>query len=402
MKAKKRNIIIITIIVLTNLLTFLLTGVGILRLKHHYVYKANTQEIATSVNKFALLENSIQRNYYKKVSIQKVSDEAYKGMFKSLGDKYSIYYDKKEYNKLNEEISGSYYGIGVVLSEDEQKNAYVASVMKNSPADKAGIKSGDIIKSIDGKIYLKKGASAVAKKVRSKTSSSYVNLTILRNNQEKTFKIRRTSVQNATVASQTFERNGKKIGYIYITEFAKNTDKEFETQLALLKKQKIKGLIIDLRENGGGIVDTSVNICDQLISKGNVVTTKGRNGNDEDYQATSKAQVKLPMAILVNQHTASASEILTGAMQDYKKATIIGTQTFGKGIVQGVTSLQDGTGYQLTIAQYYTPKGRNINKKGITPDIIVSQDNISTNYLTQNDLQFEKAIEVLTSEIKNK
>ncbi|MSS20263.1 S41 family peptidase [Pseudoramibacter porci] len=391
---KKHLWVIVFIIFLTNILTFILTSFGVFHLNKYYVFKANTSKIAKSTQKFAQLENSIDENYYKKVNIDKLSEAAYKNMFKAIKDKYSIYYTKKEYRELTQEISGSYYGIGVVLSEDDNKNAYIVSVMKNTPAEKAGLKSGDVIKSIDGKNYLGKGSSAVANKVRGKVGSS-VQLIIQRNGKDTTMKVERTAVKNSTVTARTFKQNGKKIGYIYISEFAENTDEEFETELTTLRKKKIQGLIIDLREDGGGIVDTAVNISDQLIYKGKIVTTKGRNGNSETYRATSKAQLDLPMVILVNQHTASASEILTGALQDYKKATVIGTQTFGKGIVQSVIPMYDGSGYQITTAQYYTPKGRSINKKGITPDIVINENNLTENYLTDRDQQFQKALEII-------
>ena len=397
-RTKKNVLIIILVIILTNLLTFFLTSFGIFHLKDYYVFKANTSKIAKSTQKFAQLENSIEENYYKKVDIDKLSEAAYKGMFKAIKDKYSIYYTKKEYKALTQEISGSYYGIGVILSEDDNKNAYIVSVMKNTPAEEAGLKAGDVIKKVDGTNYLGKGSSAVANKVRGKAGSS-VQLVIQRDGKDINVKVKRAAVKNSSVTSRTFNQNGKKIGYIYISEFAENTDEDFETQLTSLQKKNIQGLIIDLREDGGGIVDTAVNIGDQLIYKGKIVTTKGRNGNDETYRATSKAQVKLPMVILVDQNTASASEILTGALQDYKKATVIGTQTFGKGIVQSVIPMHDGTGYQITTAQYYTPKGRNINKKGITPDIVVNENDLTENYLTDNDQQFQKALEVISSKI---
>lgn len=337
-------------------------------------------------NKLLGLEELIKEDYYQEVSEDNLVDGALKGLFEGLDDPYSQYYTVEEFKSLQEQTSGSFVGIGVYIGiNPEDNNITIISPIEGSPAYDEGIKAGDVVLSVDGKPVDPNKLDEVTKKIKGK-ENTYVKLKVKRGNKELDFKVKRQTIVTKSVASEVMDGD---VGYLRITSFDENTYEEFKEHLAGLKEQGIKGLVIDLRDNPGGLLNICVDIADDLIGKGTIVYTKDNSGNKEYYKSDEK-ELDLPMAVLINGGSASASEILTAALVDNNKAAAIGETSFGKGLVQSVKQLKDGTGYKLTTAQYYTPNGDYINKKGITPKIKESD----------SEKQMKSAIEYIKGKIK--
>lgn len=337
-------------------------------------------------NKLLGLEELIKEDYYQEVSEDNLVDGALKGLFEGLDDPYSQYYTVEEFKSLQEQTSGSFVGIGVYIGiNPEDNNITIISPIEGSPAYDEGIKAGDVVLSVDGEAVDSSKLDEVTKKIKGK-ENTYVKLKVKRGNKELDFKVKRQTIVTKSVASEVMDGD---VGYLRITSFDENTYEEFKEHLSGLKEQGIKGLVIDLRDNPGGLLDICVDIADDLIGKGTIVYTKDNLGNKEYYKSDEK-ELDLPMAVLINGGSASASEILTAALVDNNKAVAIGETSFGKGLVQSVKQLKDGTGYKLTTAQYYTPNGDYINKKGITPKIKESD----------SEKQMKSAIEYIKGKIK--
>lgn len=328
-----------------------------------------------------------------------LAEGMYKGVFKALNDPYSVYMDKKEFAKFNEMTSGKFVGIGVIVSPNDDNRIQVVTPIKGGPAEKAGVRAGDIIWKIENKEYTAEEMDEAISIMKGEEGKK-VKLTFLRKeNDEKKIiekEIKREEIISPSVEGEMLENN---IGYIRIEQFEDETFNEFKTKLEELKSKNMKSLILDIRENGGGSLSVASEIIDELIPKGIIVYTKDKNGKKE-YIYSEPNEINIPLAVLVNENTASASEILTAAVQDTKKGTIIGTKTFGKGVVQIVESLRDGSGIKLTVSEYFSPKGRKINGKGINPDIKIELnegvERIGPEYLSE-DNQLQKAIEVIKS-----
>ncbi len=337
-------------------------------------------------NKLLGLEELIKEDYYQEVSEDNLVDGALKGLFEGLDDPYSQYYTVEEFKSLQEQTSGSFVGIGVYIGiNPEDNNITIISPIEGSPAYDEGIKAGDVVLSVDGEAVDSSKLDEVTKKIKGK-ENTYVKLKVKRGNKELDFKVKRQTIVTKSVASEVMDGD---VGYLRITSFDENTYEEFKEHLSGLKEQGIKGLVIDLRDNPGGLLDICVDIADDLIGKGTIVYTKYNSGNKEYYKSDEK-ELDLPMAVLINGGSASASEILTAALVDNNKAVAIGETSFGKGLVQSVKQLKDGTGYKLTTAQYYTPNGDYINKKGIKPKIKESD----------SEKQMKSAIEYIKGKIK--
>lgn len=396
MNFKTKFIIIgVVILVFTNIITFLLTANGYIHFQNTMVIKNDDAVVLKELSKINDLERVIQRDYYKDIDAQTLMNGALSGLFESTGDVYSYYYTKDEFAFMQGTESGQFDGIGVLVSEDENGDTYVVTPYKGTPAGDAGILPGDVIAKVDGEDMHGKGVNYAASKMRGEKGSK-VNVTINRGEEVLEFTLTRDTINIQSVNSQIV---GNNIGYIEITEFIETTGNDFEKALNDLEAQGITGLIIDLRLNGGGLVDQAVQVADRLLDDGLVVYTMDKAGNRQEYNASTPEHCDLPMVVLVNEGTASASEILSGALQDRGAAKILGTQTFGKGIVQIVQGLTDGSGFQLTGFEYFTPKDRNIHEVGLTPDVPVDMDlSVLANKetLTEKDVQFQKAIELLT------
>ena len=346
-------------------ITFMLTSTFNIVLGGKVVISKDTYEAYKKYNKMIALEELVKEDFYKKTSDEELVNSAIKGMFSGLDDPYSQYYTKAEFEKLKEQTSGSFVGIGVYISPaSDDDNITIIAPIDGSPAQKSGIKAGDKILKVDGKVVSSKNSDEAITLIKGKKGTE-VDLTIKRGEQILDIKVKRDEIVSKTVESKLLDDN---IGYIKITSFSEHTNKEFETALNTLKKDNIKGLVIDLRDNPGGLLNVCKDIADSLIGEGTIVYTKDNKGNTEYLKSDSK-KLGLPIAVLTNEGSASASEILTGAIIDNKAGISVGTTTFGKGLVQSVRELKDGTGFKLTTAQYFTPNGDYINGKGIKPTI---------------------------------
>lgn len=379
---KKALIYSIILVIVTAIGTTMLQ----VTLGNKVIISKDLYESYAKYNKLLGLEELIQEDYYKEVSENNLVDGALKGLFEGLKDPYSQYYTADEFQSLKEQTSGSFVGIGVYMGINPENNKLtIISPIEGSPSDKAGIKSGDIVLKVDGESVDSKKIDEVIKHIKGKENTK-VNLTIQRDNKELSFNIKRETIVTKSVSNEIMDND---IGYLRITSFDENTYKEFKKNLSELESKGAKGLVIDLRDNPGGLLDVCVDIADELIGKGTVVYTKDNTGNKEYYKSDDK-EIDMPMVVLINGGSASASEILTAALVDNGKAIAIGETSFGKGLVQSVKGLKDGTGYKLTTAQYFTPNGDYINGKGITPKIQEKNEN----------QQLKLALEYIKKEIK--
>ena len=362
MISKKKAIIYGVLLVV---ITFLITSTLNIALGGKVVISKETYEAYKKYNKMIALEELVKDDFYQKTSDEKLVDGAIKGMFSGLDDKYSQYYTKAEFEKLKEQTSGSFVGIGVYISTtSDDDHITIIAPIDGSPAEKSGIKAGDKILKVDGKVVSAQNSDEAITMIKGKKGTE-VELTINRGEQILDVNVKRDEIVSKTVEGKVLDDN---IGYIKITSFSEHTNKEFEKTLNTLKQSDIKGLVIDLRDNPGGLLNVCKDIADSLIGEGTIVYTKDNKGNTE-YLKSDKEKLGLPIAVLTNEGSASASEILTGAIIDNKAGISVGTTTFGKGLVQSVRELKDGTGYKLTTAQYFTPSGEYINGKGIKPTI---------------------------------
>ena len=363
MISKKKAIIgSIVLVVVTAMLTSTLQ----IAIGNKVVIPKDLYESYKKYNKLIGLEQIVEGDFYKEVSEDDLVQGSIKGMFSGLGDIYSQYYTKEEFESLKEQTSGSFVGIGVYISptSDDDYITIIAPI-EGSPAEKGGIKSGDkIIKVDDQNVYANDSDKAISM-IKGKAGTE-VKLTLKRGEEELDLKIKREEIISKSVDSKVLEDG---IGYIKITSFNENTYKEFTEALSNLKKENMKGLVLDLRNNPGGLLDICSEIADDLIGEGTIVYTKDNKG-DKEYIKSDSNKLGLPIAVLVNEGSASASEILTAAIVDNDEGIAIGTTTFGKGLVQSVRELKDGTGYKLTTAQYFTPNDNYIHGKGIEPKII--------------------------------
>ena len=347
--------------------------------------------------KLSYLKKLIDETYLHDVKEKDLNEGIYKGYVEGLGDQYSAYYDKKETKELTESLDGSFSGIGAVMTQDASSGVItITRVYDDSPAKKAGIKTGDILYRVEEKTVTGKDLDKVVSWIKGKKGTK-INLTLLRGTNSDKIKVTATRdvINVETVKYKVLENQ---IGYISISEFDSVTGAQFAKALKQLQKKNIEGLVVDLRNNPGGSLSTVCDILDSILPKGLIVYTKDKNGKKEEYTSDEKHRLNLPMSVLVNGQSASASEIFAGAVQDYGKAEIIGTQTYGKGVVQNLFDLKDGTCVKLTTSEYFTPKGRNIDGKGITPDVKIEYKYNAKDPKADN--QLDKAVSVVKDKIK--
>lgn len=342
------------------------------------------------------IENLIDQYYLFDIDKNKQQEGAVEGYVKALGDPYSEFLTKEEMDSLNQQTEGEYAGVGIVVTPSETGAITVVSAIKGSPAFEKGIKKDDIILKINGKDYNASQMNDAVKVMKGKPNTD-VKLTIARM-ENKTSKIFDVNITRRMISLTTV--NSQKIGdigYINITQFDRKTDNEFIEQYENLKKQNVKSIVLDLRNNPGGLLDSTVKIADYLLPQGVIVKTVDKN-KKEDVQKSDSSEQNLPMVVLVNGSSASASEILTGALKDYKKATIVGEKTFGKGIVQTIIPMEKGEGLKLTISEYFSPNGNKIHKQGVKPDVEIKLDEkakgIGVEFMNE-DNQLQKALEIL-------
>ena len=341
------------------------------------------------------IEALINAYYLDEIDGQQVEDTMYTGMVAGLDDPYSVYYSKEELESMEEATAGEYSGIGATLSQDpETKEISVVSCFTGTPAEEAGLLPGDVITGWNGSSVSDMELSELVSKIKT-DPDEHLTLSIERDGEELEVELTRRAVEIPTVEYEMLE---DQIGYIRLLEFDEVTAQQFEDAMSDLEIQGMEKLIIDVRNNPGGVLQTVCDMLDQLLPEGMIVYTEDKNGKRTEYTSDEEHQFTKPLAVLVNGNSASASEIFAGAVQDYGIGTIVGTTTFGKGIVQKIFYLSDGTGLKLTVAKYYTPKGHDIHKKGIRPDVEVELNEVLQNQSSishEEDNQLQKAISVL-------
>lgn len=340
--------------------------------------------------------------YYDEIDETALHDGLYEGFISGLGDKYSVYYNAEDYAQLQMDTTGQYYGIGAGLRQDPDTMVVsVSKIYEGTPSDEAGLLAEDIILSVDDTDATSMEVTELVKLIRGEEGTT-VHLEVYRpsTNEYLSFDVERA---NVTLPSISHEMLDNGIGYVRIDSFEKETANQFEEAMEDLENQGMKALILDVRYNGGGLVSSVVQILDDILPEGTVVYTEDKNGNRQDYTSSGDTYMDYPLAVLVNGASASASEILAGAIKDYEYGTLIGTTTFGKGIVQSIFPLEDGDAVKLTTAKYFTPKGNYIHGVGIEPDIELKYEYLDpegTEYEMQYDNQLQKAVEVLMEEIE--
>ncbi len=345
-------------------------------------------EVTAKIN---MLISQINSRYLYDYSVQDMADALYKGVMSSLGDPYTRYYTAEEYQELAASSAGTYCGIGVVVTQNtDTGEIYVVKPYDNSPGEEAGIQSNDIIMAVDGNAVTGVALDEVVDQMKG-VAGTKVTLTIKREDSTFDVEVERRTLDVTTVAHKMMDDN---IGYIVISGFDGVTTDQFAAAINDLISQGMTGLIVDIRNNPGGRLDVVNAILDSLLPEGLIVYTEDKDGNRVEYSSDADTILNVPCAVLVNGKSASASEVFTGAMQDYGVAEIIGTQTYGKGIVQSIVPFSDGSAIKITIENYYTPNGNNIHKIGITPDEVVELD--ADAYAADGtDTQLNAAIEYL-------
>ncbi len=336
--------------------------------------------------------------YYDEIDEDALRDGLYEGVISGLGDKYSVYYNAEDNAQMQLDTTGKYYGIGAGLrQEKDTMMVSISKVYEGTPSEEAGLLADDVILTVDGAEASSMEVTELVKLIRGEEGTS-VHLEIYRpsTGEDLSFDVKRANVTLPSISHEMLEGG---IGYIHIDSFESETALQFEQALAELEGQDMKALILDVRYNGGGLVTSVVQILDDILPEGLLVYTEDKNGRRQEYFSSDDASLDCPLAVLINGDSASASEILAGAVKDYGYGTLIGTATYGKGIVQSVFQLEDGDAVKLTTAKYFTPKGNYIHEAGIEPDIALEYEYLDpdgTEYEIQYDNQVQKAIEVLT------
>lgn len=352
-------------------------------------------EDASSEEKLSVLKGLIDENYIGDVDEEALEEGIYKGYIQGLEDPYSVYYNEEETKDLYEMTEGEYSGIGAVLSQDLESGVItLVQIYEGSPAAKAGLKDNDILTKVGDIEVTGMDLSEVVTYIKGEKGTD-VDLTVLRGEdaEEITVTATRDTVEAQTVKYEMLEGQ---TGYLSVSEFDSVTYAQYEEALNELTDQGMTGLIVDLRNNPGGNLNTVCEMLDLVLPKGTIVYTEDKDGKRETATSDDEHQINVPMVVLVNGNSASASEIYAGAIQDYGIGKIVGTQTYGKGVVQQIFDLGDGTSVKLTIAEYFTPNGRSIDGEGITPDVEVEYEADENN--PEADNQLEKALEVMKEE----
>ena len=346
--------------------------------------------------KLDLLKGMVDRLFLYDVDETAMAEGTYKGFDAGLGEPYTVYYTAEEYKDMMESSDGEYVGIGVQISQSESTNVItVIRVFRGSGAEEAGIQAGDMLYKVDGEDITGEDINSVVAKIRGNAGST-VHIEVYRDSVKDYVEM---DVERRDVSMDTVEWNMLEggMGYLQITEFDGVTYEQFVMALEDLKAQGMKGMILDLRDNPGGRLDQVVEIADDFLTEGVIVSTKDKNGLGTTYEADEEVRFEGPVVLLANGNSASASEVLAGALKDYDKATLVGTTTFGKGIVQSIYPLDDGTAIKITISDYYTPSGANIHGTGIEPDITVEKEQSENE---EQDNQLDQAKEILAEEMR--
>ena len=376
--------------------TLVVTGAGFVSYQKVLFPKGNALSDVKTVQKLNYLEELIDTEYLDEKDESSLREGLYAGLLAGLKDPYSTYYTAEQYKELNTSNEGSYVGIGAVLQKEDGGGAKVVQLYEGGPGEQAGLKTGDVIKAVDGTDVTEKETSDIASMVRD-SDKDFVTLTIQREDEEKTQNIK-VEIRDVEIQTVSREMLVGDTGYIRISEFSEVTSDQYKKAFADLKDQGMKKLVVDLRDNPGGLLTAVCGVLRQILPEGLIVYTEDKNGKREEETCDGKNELTMPLAVLVNGNSASASEIFAGAVKDYGIGTIVGTTTYGKGVVQTIQPLTDGSAVKITIAKYFTPKGNDINKKGITPDVEAELSGDITDWaeLThEEDTQLQTALKEL-------
>lgn len=361
------------------------------------VSKEDSVVNSETLSKIAAIEKTLDENFYFDTATEEnLQTGIYRGMLEALDDKYAVYYTAEELSAQLESNEGVYYGIGArVMMDTETEMPYISGVISGTPAEEMGLQMGDIIYAVDGTTTFEMTLEEVTGLIKGEEGTC-VTLTLVREGVAFDQDVVRRKVNNPTVTSEMLD---DEIGYIAISEFKDTTVDQFTEAYAVLKGSGVKALILDLRGNPGGLLDAVVSIGQQLLPEGLVVYTEDKDGNRVEYKCDGTRKIEIPMVVLVNGGSASASEVLTGAIKDYGVGTVMGTTTYGKGIVQKIIQLSDGSGIKLTTSAYFTPNGNNIHGTGIEPDVVVEFDAEAYYGEERIDNQLEAAQEYLEKKL---
>jgi len=395
---------IVMLVVLTAFLTFIFTTIYITK-KYNLsdgdqtissLFSASSSSDDKLTKSLKNIKSILKKYYLNDIDEDKAIDGAIEGYVSSLGDQYTEYIPKDEMEDYTQNLMGNYVGIGVYMSQNTKDNTIVVlTPIKYSPAEEAGILPGDIIKKINDVEYTGENMTAAANNIKG-AEGTKVKLEIQRGQEIKTFEITRKKITTNPVIAEKLDNN---IGYLEVTSFDENTAENFKSKYEELKSQGIDSLIIDLRNNGGGLVEEALKIADYIVPKGKeLLVTVDKDGKEKVEKSKEDVLIDMPIVVLVNKNSASSSEILAGALKDLNEATIVGTTTYGKGVIQQFLTLRDGSGLKVTVEEYYTPNRTKINGVGIEPNEKIELPETITNPLTverKDDTQLQKAIELL-------
>lgn len=350
-----------------------------------------------TTSKIDVIEDTIEKYYLEEATDEILENGIYSGMVNALDDPYSVYYSAEELKEIQMSSEGIYYGIGAYISKGvTDEFCIISGVIEGTPAEEADLREGDIIYEVDGVLTQGMDTTEVVSLIKGEEGTKVV-LTLVREGEDDYIDVpvERRQIESPTVSHEMMENN---IAFIQITEFDDVTEHQFAEALAECRANGMKALILDLRSNPGGNLSTVCEIARMLLPEGMIVYTEDKYGYRDEYTSDGKHELEVPAVVLVNEYSASASEILAGAMKDHGKATIMGTKTFGKGIVQRIISLSDGSAVKLTVSKYFTPNGNDIHEKGVEPDVEVVFDS-ETYYEEDIDNQLEEAVKYLKNEI---
>lgn len=395
---------IVMLVVLTAFLTFIFTTIYITK-KYNLsdgdqtissLFSASSSSDDKLTKSLKNIKSILKKYYLNDIDEDKAIDGAIEGYVSSLGDQYTEYIPKDEMEDYTQNLMGNYVGIGIYMSQNTKDNTIVVlTPIKYSPAEEAGILPGDIIKKINDVEYTGENMTAAANNIKG-AEGTKVKLEIQRGQEIKTFEITRKKITTNPVIAEKLDNN---IGYLEVTSFDENTAENFKSKYEELKAQGIDSLIIDLRNNGGGLVEEALKIADYIVPKGKeLLVTVDKDGKEKVEKSKEDVLIDMPIVVLVNKNSASSSEILAGALKDLNEATIVGTTTYGKGVIQQFLTLRDGSGLKVTVEEYYTPNRTKINGVGIETNEKIELPETITNPLTverKDDTQLQKAIELL-------
>ena len=390
---------VIMLIIITALVSSLIT---IILVNEKFMALTNITNIASGdgttgiESALASIRNILQDEYIGELDDEQMLEMAIKGYVAGVGDEYTVYYTPEEMNQEYDTAMGNYVGIGIYMIVNyEEGNITVVEPMENSPAEQAGIKEGDLITKVDGEIITSENVNEMSNKIKGEEGTT-VKLEIKRENETKEIEVKRERIELSHIDSKLLENN---IAYIQISDFDGGAAEEFKENYEKLKSQGANSLIIDIRNNGGGVVDEAIDILEMICDKGSTLLIEtDKDGKELVTKCEKNPIIDMPIVVLVNNNSASASEILAGALKDNNKATIIGEKTYGKGVIQSLMKLQDGSGLKTTIAEYCTPSRNKINKIGIEPDIIVELPENIEEITEENDTQLQRAIDKLIND----